>query len=101
MNDKKPKSKTKKLGHSRKGNGNGNTSGVRGKGKERETFLNGVDDDSGGEVDWDACDSFLATYMHDAMKLKKRFDPMKVCGLFPFLSTAFVVLFIDLALAFF
>ena len=85
FDDKKPKSKTKKSGHSRKGsvlvNGNGNASGVRGKGKEKEA-LNGVDDDSGGEVDWDASDSFLPTYMYDAMKLKKRFDHMKVCGLF-------------------
>jgi ubiquitin carboxyl-terminal hydrolase 10 len=56
MDEKKPKSKTKKLAHSRKVDG-------------------------GGEVDWDACDSFLPTYMYDAMKLKKRFDHMRVCSL--------------------
>ena len=43
--------------------------------------MNGVvDDDSGGsEVDWEACDSFPPTYVYDAMKLKKRFDHMRVC----------------------
>ena len=85
MDDKKIKSKTKKQVQSKKGsvfvNGNGNGSGVTSKGKEKETLLDGfVDDDS--EVDWDGCDSFLPTYVYDAMKLKKRFDHMRVCGLF-------------------
>ena len=43
--------------------------------------MNGVvdDDSGGGEVDWEACDSFLPTYVYEAMKLKKRFDHMRVC----------------------
>ena len=87
--DKKPKSKTRKQVRSRKGsvlvNGTGSASGARSKGKEKETMgVDGsADDDS--EVDWDACDSLLPTYLYDAMKLKKRFDHMKVCGLFLFL----------------
>ena len=98
IDDKKPKSKTK-LVHSRKGsmhvNGTGSASSIRSKGKEKETLLNGVDDD-GGEVDWDACDSFLPTYMYDAMKLKKRFDHMRVRSLFLFLSATLILHFIDL-----
>ena len=87
MDDKKTKSKTKKQVHSKKGsilvNGTGSGSGVTSKGKEKETLLDGVvDDDSSGEVDWEACDSFLPTYVYDAMKLKKRFDHMRVCSLF-------------------
>lgn len=96
MDDKKTNSKTKKQVHSRKGSvlvngsGSGSGSGVRSKGKEKETMgallLNGVvDDDSGGEIDWEACDSFLPTYLYDAMKLKKRFDHMRVCSFFFFL----------------
>ena len=68
MDEKKPKSKTKKLVHSRKGS----------------IVVNGTVDGS-GEVDWDACDSFLPTYMYDAMKLKKRFDHMRVCTFYPLL----------------
>lgn len=88
VDDKKTKSKTKKQIHSKKGsvlvNGTGSGSGVTSKGKEKETLLDGVvDDDSSGEVDWEACDSFLPTYVYDAMKLKKRFDHMRVCNLFP------------------
>jgi ubiquitin carboxyl-terminal hydrolase 10 len=83
MDDKKTKSKTKKQVHSKKGsvfvNGTGSGSS---KGKEKETLLDGVDDDSSGEVDWEACDSFLPTYVYDAMKLKKRFDHMRVCSFF-------------------
>ena len=85
MDDKKTKSKMKKQVHSKKGsvlvNGTGSGSGVTSKGKEKETLLDGVmDDDS--EVDWEACDSFLPTYVYDAMKLKKRFDHMRVCSFF-------------------
>ena len=82
MDDKKTKSKTKKQVHSKKGSlTNGN--GVTRKGKEKETMNGVVDDDSGGgEVDWEACDSFLPTYVYEAMKLKKRFDHMRVCILF-------------------
>lgn len=102
MDDKKQQTtksnKTKKQVHSKKGsvvqvNGTGSSgSGVRGssKGKEKETLLlNGVvvdDEYSGdGEADWDACDSFVPTYLYDAMKLKKRFDHMRVCSLFSLL----------------
>jgi len=46
-------------------NGNGS---VGKKGKERE------------EDDWDG-DSFLPSYVYDAMKEKKRFDNMRVCFL--------------------
>lgn len=42
-----------------------------GKGKERE-FREEVEDDYEGE-------SFLPTYVYDAMKTKKRFDTMRVC----------------------
>ena len=85
--DKKTKSKTKKQGHSKKGsvlvNGNGSgSSGVTSKGKEKETLSDGFVDDDSSEVDWEACDYFLPTYVYDAMKLKKRFDHMRVCGLF-------------------
>ena len=91
MDDKKTKSKTKKQVHSKKGSvivngtGSGVGSGVTSKGKEKETSLSDgvVDDDSGGEVDWEACDSFLPTYVYDAMKLKKRFDHMRVCSSYP------------------
>lgn len=87
LDDRKTKSKTKKQVHSKKGsvlvNGTGSGSGVTSKGKEKETLLDGVvDDDSIGDVDWEACDSFLPTYVYDAMKLKKRFDHMRVCSLF-------------------
>ena len=86
MDDKKTKSKTKKQVHSKKGsvivNGTSGGSGVTSKGKEKETLLDGFVDDDNSEVDWDACDSFLPTYVYDAMKLKKRFDHMRVCGLF-------------------
>lgn len=95
MDDKKTKSRTMKQVHSKKGSvlvnvnetgGSGSGGGgVRSKGKEKETMgallLNGVvdDDSGGGDVDWEACDSFLPTYVYDAMKLKKRFDHMRVC----------------------
>ena len=84
MDDKKTKSKTKKQVHSKKGSilVNGSGPAVTSKGKEKETLLDGVvDDDSSGEVDWEGCDSFLPTYLYDAMKLKKRFDHMRVCSL--------------------
>ena len=88
IDDKKTNSKTKKQVHSKKGsvlvNEISSGSGVRSKGKEKETMgtlLNGVADDDSSEVDWDACDSFLPTYLYDAMKLKKRFDHMRVCSL--------------------
>ena len=89
------KSKTKRQAHARKGsvlvNGTGSASGVRTKGKEKET--NGsMDDDS--EAEWDACDSFLPTYLYDAMKSKKRFDHMRVCS--PF----FFILFLPLCFLF-
>jgi ubiquitin carboxyl-terminal hydrolase 10 len=46
----------------------------RGKGKGREK----LDDDRGtGDDDWDG-ESFLPTYIYDAMKEKKRFDSMRV-----------------------
>ena len=85
MDDKKTKPKTKKQVHSKKGSVlvNGSSPAVTSKGKEKETLLDGVvDDDSSGEVDWEGCDSFLPTYLYDAMKLKKRFDHMRVCSLF-------------------
>ena len=83
VDDKKTKSKTEV--HSKKGsvNGTGSGSGVTRKGKEKATMgallMNG-DDDGSGEVDWEVCDSFLPTYVYDAMKLKKRFDHMRVCN---------------------
>ena len=80
MDDKKTKSKGNKgRVRSKKGSGlvNGSAaSGVRGKGKEKETV-----DGSDSEPDWDACDSFVPTYLYDAMKSKKRFDHMRVCSL--------------------
>ena len=86
MDDKKTKSKTKKQVHSKKGsvfiNGTSNGSAVTSKGKEKEMLLDGVVDDDSSEVDWEGCDSFLPTYVYDAMKLKKRFDHMRVCSLF-------------------
>ena len=87
MDDKKTKSRTKKQVHSKKGsvavvNGNGSSSGSTSKGKEKETLWDGVVDDDISEVDWEACDSFLPTYVYDAMKLKKRFDHMRVCSFF-------------------
>ncbi|TEB39515.1 cysteine proteinase [Coprinellus micaceus] len=42
-----------------------------GKGKERELLADDADDD------WDTVDSFLPTYIYDAMKEKKRFDTMR------------------------
>ena len=92
MDDKKTtKSKTKKQVHSKKGSlTNGNS--VTRKGKEKETMNGVVDDDSGGgEVDWEACDSFLPTYVYEAMKLKKRFDHMRVCIVFFFLRSCLPV----------
>ena len=83
IDEKKAKSKGKKQQvHSRKGsglvNGGGSSSGgIRSKGKEKETRSGADDDDS--EADWDGCDWFLPTYLYDAMKLKKRFDHMRVC----------------------
>ena len=48
------------------------TGGANGKGKERE-----VREENENEDDWDG-DSFLPTYIYDAMKAKKRFDNMRV-----------------------
>ena len=83
MDDKKTKSKGNKgRVRSKKGPGlvNGSAaSGVRGKGKEKETVV--LLDGSDSEPDWDACDSFVPTYLYDAMKSKKRFDHMRVCSL--------------------
>jgi len=101
MDDKKTKSKAKKQVHSKKGsvlvNGNGSASGVRNKGKEKETngmLLDGIADDD-SDADWDACDSFVPTYLYDAMKLKKRFDHMRVCSFFFF--SYFFPCYIDIA----
>ena len=49
-------------------NGNGSV-GKKGKEREREERE---------EDDWDG-DSFLPSYVYDAMKEKKRFDNMRVC----------------------
>ncbi|KAF8967294.1 hypothetical protein BDZ97DRAFT_1938213 [Flammula alnicola] len=70
--DKKSKAKEKaKLEVVVNRNGvNGGGSG-RGKGKERE-----IKDDVEEEDDWDG-DSFMPTYVYDAMKAKKRFDNMR------------------------
>ena len=87
MDDKK--SKTKKQVHSKKGS-IGSGPAVTSKGKEKET-LDGVVNDSSGEVDWEGCDSFLPTYVYDAMKLKKRF--MRVCSLFSFLTPLHLSIF--------
>lgn len=55
-----------------------NRTGANGKGKERE-----VKEENENEDDWDG-DSFLPTYIYDAMKAKKRFDNMRVsCLLSP------------------
>ena len=84
MDDKKTKSKTKKQVHSKKGSVHVNGTGITSKGKEKESLLDGFADDDSSEVDWEACDSFLPTYVYDAMKLKKRFDHMRVCSFFLF-----------------
>ncbi|TFK36396.1 hypothetical protein BDQ12DRAFT_686826 [Crucibulum laeve] len=62
--DEKELAKEKEKG---KANGAAGGSGARGKGKERER----EEDD-----DWDG-DSFIPTYVYDAMKEKKRFDSMR------------------------
>ena len=56
----------------------GSSGGLSGKGKEREVRLEEDDDD-----DWDG-ESFLPTYVYDAMKEKKRFDNMRVRTYFLF-----------------
>ena len=58
-------------------NGNGSV-GKKGKEREREERE---------EDDWDG-DSFLPSYVYDAMKEKKRFDNMRVCffSSYPFFS---------------
>ncbi|KJA24204.1 hypothetical protein HYPSUDRAFT_65703 [Hypholoma sublateritium FD-334 SS-4] len=48
-----------------------NRTGANGKGKEKE-----VREENENEEDWDG-DSFLPTYIYDAMKAKKRFDNMR------------------------
>lgn len=68
------------------------TSSSRGKGKERER-----DDATGGERrnedDDGGTESFLPTYVYDAMKVKKRFEHMRVSFPLPFDFLRFLPLF--------
>ena len=68
VNDRK-KMSSKKVDVARNGLNGSSGSGVKGKGKEKE-FREEVDD-------WDG-ESFLPSYVYDAMKTKKRFDTMRV-----------------------
>jgi len=62
----------KRLDVARNGINGSSGSGVRGKGKEKE-----FRDESQDVDDWDG-ESFLPSYVYDAMKTKKRFDTMRV-----------------------
>ncbi|KAF9472838.1 cysteine proteinase [Pholiota conissans] len=70
IEEKKRKSDKARLEVVGRNGGSSGGNGGRGKGKEREAE---AEEDNG---DWDG-DSFLPTYVYDAMKEKKRFDNMR------------------------